>query len=443
VTAQATGRPGPAPRFRVRWKIYLFMFGLSLLAYIQQRGLAVASVKIMPDLGLSQVQLGWLETAFIVAYAGMQIPGGIIGQRLGARVMFVLIGTVAFLATMTMPLAPRVFTGTALFAVLLSAQFLFGASQGPNFPVSSGVFEAWIRRRHWALAQGLQSGGANLGAALVPPLVAWLMSAFDWQRALAWTTLPAFLLALWWGWYGRNSPAQHPAITAAELAELEGSVVPVDQRITLRRIWIVVKNRDVLLLTFAYACMNYTFYLLVNWCFLYLVQERHFALLEGGFMASAPPIGAAVGATVGGMLAAPLIARFGVRIGLRIVPLVALPASGLLLFLAVDAASPYVAVAALSLCFAAIEMTEGPFWAAVMEVARADTMAATGVLNTGGNIGGILATPIIAYLSAHHMWSAAFLIGSAFAFAGAATWLWVDPTRRLAQAPGPPRLAPG
>jgi ACS family glucarate transporter-like MFS transporter len=355
--------------------------------------------------------------------------------------MFVLIGTVAFLATMTMPLAPRLLTGTALFVALLTAQFLFGASQGPNFPVSSGVFEAWIRRRHWALAQGLQSGGANLGAALVPPLVAWLMSAFDWQRALAWTTLPAFLLALWWGWYGRNTPAEHPAITAAELAELEGSVVPVDQHITLRRIWTVVKNRDVLLLTFAYACMNYTFYLLVNWCFLYLVQERHFALLEGGFMASAPPIGAALGATVGGLLAAPLVVRFGLRSGLRIVPLVALPASGLLLFLAVDAASPYVAVAALSLCFAAIEMTEGPFWAAVMEVARADTMAATGVLNTGGNIGGIVATPIIAYLSAHHMWSAAFLIGSGFAFAAAATWLWVDPTRRLARAPESVQLA--
>jgi hypothetical protein len=76
-------------------------------------------------------------------------------------------------------------------------------------------------------------------------------------------------------------------------------VVPADQRITLKRVWTVLKNRDVLLLTFAYGCMNYTFYLLVNWCFLYLVQERHFALLEGGFLASAPPIGAAVGAAVG------------------------------------------------------------------------------------------------------------------------------------------------
>ncbi len=74
-----------APRFRVRWRICLFMLGLSLLSYVQQRGLAVASYKLMPELSLSQVQLGWLETAFLIAYAGMQLPGGVIGQRLGAR----------------------------------------------------------------------------------------------------------------------------------------------------------------------------------------------------------------------------------------------------------------------------------------------------------------------------------------------------------------------
>jgi sugar phosphate permease len=82
-------------------------------------------------------------------------------------------------------------------------------------------------------------------------------------------------------------------------------------------------------------------------------------------------------------------------------------------------------------------MTEGPFWAAVMEVARADTMAATGVLNTGGNIGGIVATPVIAYLSGNHLWTAAFLIGCVFAFISAATWLVVDPTRRALPATAP------
>ncbi len=438
MTVPASGLSGsPAPRFRVRWRICLFMLGLSLLSYVQQRGLAVASYKMMPELSLSQVQLGWLETAFLIAYASMQLPGGIIGQRLGARVMFVLIGVVAFVSTLTIPLAPLLLTGTALFVVLLGAQFLFGASQGPIFPVASGVFEAWFPPRQWALVQGLSSTGANLGSALVPPVVAWLMLEFDWQRALIWTTVPGFALALWWGWYGRDSPAEHAAVNAAERAELDASSSRPDQRITVHRIWTVLRNRDVLLATFSYLCMNYTFYLLTNWCFLYLVQERHFAILEGGVLASAPPFAAAAGAAVGALLAGPLVARFGLRIGLRIIPVIALPSAGLVLLVAVNVANAYVAVAMLTLCFALIEMTEGSIWAAVMEVARNDTMAATGVLNTGGNIGGIIATPIIAYLSGHHLWEAAFLIGGVFAVTGAATWLLVDPTRRMAPEPVP------
>ena len=39
----------------------------------------------MPDLGLSQMQIGWLEWAFVLGYAAFQLPGGVIGQRLGAR----------------------------------------------------------------------------------------------------------------------------------------------------------------------------------------------------------------------------------------------------------------------------------------------------------------------------------------------------------------------
>ena len=114
----------PPPRFRVRWRICLFMLALSFLSYVQQRGLAVAGYRMMPELSLSQDQLGWLETAFLIGYAGMQLPGGILGQRLGARLMFVLIGIVAFVSTVAVPIAPLLLTVTALFAVLLGAQLL-------------------------------------------------------------------------------------------------------------------------------------------------------------------------------------------------------------------------------------------------------------------------------------------------------------------------------
>jgi len=417
---------------RVRWKIFLFLFGFGFIAYVQQRSLTIASYRMMPDLGFTQMQIGWLETALLVGYTAMQFPGGVLGQRLGARLTFVVIGLIAFASCLMTPLAPLLLQGSALLGTLLAVQLVLGASQGPIFPVSSGVFEAWFTPDKWPVVQGLQSLGLGLGASLTPPLIAWLMTAFDWRRALIWTTLPGLLLIAWWAWYGRNSPAEHPAVGAEELAEL-GPEPPAraDSTISWSRMWELMKDRDVLLLTGSYLCMNYVYYLLANWCFLYLVQERHFTVLESGLLASTPPLAAAVGAGVGGVLASVLGKRYGIRAGLRILPLISLPAAGVLQFLAVDAANPYLAVAALALCFACVELNEGPYWAAIMHIGRADTMAAGGLLNTGGNAGGLVATPIVAYLSGQHTWTAAFLIGTVFAVASAAAWLLVDPTRRV------------
>ncbi len=432
----------PPPRLRVRWKIFLYLFGFGFVAYLQQRSITVVSYQMMPHLGLTQMQIGWLEQALLIGYTALQFPGGVIGQRIGARWMFVIISLVAFAATIGTPLAPLLLTGTGLFVALLAAQLLLGAAQGPIFPVSGGVFEVWFPPRQWPLVQGLQSMGLGLGAALTPPLIASLMSSFGWQRALAWSALPVLALIGGWAWYGRDTPGEHPAVSAAEIAELGTEAVPrVDQTISWRGLWELVRNREVLALTASYTCMNYVFYLLANWSFLYLVQERHFTVLEGGWLASTPPLAAAIGAGVGGQLASVLGERYGVRTGLRIIPLLSLPAAGLLQFVAVDATNAYLAVAALALCFAAVELNEGPYWAAIMHVGRADTMSAGGLLNTGGNAGGLIATPIVAYLSGHQAWTTAFLIGSGFAVVSAALWLLVDPTRAVVLEPARGKIA--
>ena len=87
-----------AAAFPIRWRIFSFLFGFGFLAYVQQKTITVAADRMMPELGISQFQIGVIEMAFIVGYAVFQLPGGVIGQKLGARVTFVLIGLVAFAA---------------------------------------------------------------------------------------------------------------------------------------------------------------------------------------------------------------------------------------------------------------------------------------------------------------------------------------------------------
>ena len=412
---------------RIRWRIFSMLFGFGFLAYLQQKSITVTAEPMMPQLHLSQFQIGLIEWAFVVGYGLFQVPGGIFGQRQGARRTFVIIGVAAFLATIATPLAPYWLSGVSLFAALLLAQLLLGCSQGAIFPVSAGVFEVWFPPRHWASVQGLQTMGLSLGAALTPPLIASLMSVMGWQQALLWTSLPAIALIAVWAWYGRNTPREHPSVTAAELAEIgPQNTAPVDSSISARQLLKILANRNVFLLALSYLCMNYAFYLLSNWVFLYLVQERKFSVLESGWLATTPPLAAALGAGVGGLITGALCQRAGNRWGYRLVPVISMPLAAVLLLASVAAANPYWAVAGLAWCFAAVELNEGAYWGAAMVVGRGDTMAVSGVMNTGGNLGGIIGIPIVAYLSGEHLWRAAFLIGAGFLVASAVAWLGIE-----------------
>ena len=417
----------PAGRIRIRWRIFGFMFGFGFIAYLQQKSITVAAAPMMPELGLTQLQIGWLEQGFAVGYAVFQIPIGIFAERWGARGTLVLMGLAAVIAMLATPLAPSLFTGTTLFACLLSLQVLLGVSQAATFPVSAGVFQQWFPPNRWALVVGLQTMGLQLGAAATPPLIASLMHFFGWRSALFWTTLPALGFVAWWAWYGRDAPSEHPAVTPQELAEIGNHGVPkASHSITARQVVRLLGNRNVLLLTLSYMTMNYVFYLISNWAFLYLIQERHFSVLEGGWLAAIPPLGAAFGAGIGGVLTGIACRRYGPLKGFRSVPLLALPAAGLLLLLIVGAVNAYVAVAGLALCFGLVELTEGAFWGAAMTVGRSDTMVVTSIMNTGGTMGGIIGIPIVAYLSGHDHWHAAFFIGAALAVMSSSAWFAID-----------------
>ena len=427
----------PLRRPRIRWRIFWLLCGFAGVLYFQQRSLTVAAERIMPELSLSQMQIGWLQWAFVLSYAIMQFPGGVFGQRLGARRALTILSLIAVAATVVVPLAPNLLSGTGLFAVLLSTQFILGAAHAPFFPVIAGVIESWMPANRWAFANGVNVMASQVGAALAPPLLVIFMQALGWQRALFWWALPPLALIALWAWYARNTPGEHSSVSAIELGELDAAHIPTaDSSISLRRALRILVNRDIAMLTLSYVCMNYAYYLVANWSFLYLIQERHFTALEGGMLASLPPLGAALGAGFGGGLTEALCTRFGIRWGYRLVPLIALPVAGMLLLFAVYSRNPYAAVAALTLSFMAIEVTEGSYWGGTSRIAQADTMAATGVMNTGGNLGGIIGVPIVAYLSGHHAWNAAFIIGFIMAILAAAAWLAVDLSRPHLISPG-------
>ena len=426
-TEQQRSSPRLLPvRRSVRSKILALLVAFSFVGYVQRAGVSIAAEQMMPALGLSQIEVGWLLTVFLIGYTVFQLPAAALGQRWGARNTITLVGLLSVTGTTATCLAPHVGSALAVLPLLLLARFVLGVAQAGLFPVASGAIESWFPTHSWALAQGWLIFGMWLGSAAAAPAIAWLMGHWNWQVALHATSLPSLLLVAVWYCYARNSPREHPRVSPRELTQLSAGAPPTVGGASRARTAWYKHNPALLRLTISYFLMNYVFYLVTFWSFLYLVQDKHFSALEGGWLSSIPFLAAAVSAPIGGRLSDKLGARFGERLGFRLLPLIALPTSALCLYLTVTARDPYWAVAALSLAFGAVELTEGTYWAAAMRTAPADSMVTTAVLNTGGNLGGIVATPIIAALSASSSWTSVFATGAALAVAAAALWLWID-----------------
>jgi ACS family glucarate transporter-like MFS transporter len=418
----------PAPR--IRSLIFVLIFGFACASYLQRQGIGIAAERMMPELGLSQVQVGWLMNAFLITYAAFQVPGGLFGQRFGARLTITLIGVLSVIASVMTAAAPLIATSALMFTTLVVARSLLGVAHGGLFPVEAGTIRHWYPVGRWSSMLGLLVTGLWTGAALASPLVATLMQAFGWQAAILLTSVPSLVLvALWWS-VVRNLPGQHPWVKPAELAETAANP-PYDAAapLTVRRVVRVLGDPQILLVTLSYLVMNYVFYLVTFWTFLYLVQGRNLPVPESGWLGALPFVVAGVAAAAGGRLADGLRHRYGDRRGPRILPLVTLPLAAVFLYLTVAAENLVPAITALCLAFACVELNEGNYWGVAMRLAPNDSMAATAALNTGGNIGGVIGTGLVASLSAEGRWDAVFTTGVVTSVVAALLWLTIDPGR--------------
>jgi len=416
-------------RSHVRWVILALLFVASFVAYVLRTNMSIAGENIMDDLGLSKIQLGMVFSAFAWGYAIFQFPGGVFGDIVGSRRALSFIAVLWGILTLATGLVPgtALASTTFILATLIGLRFLVGVTQAPLFPVfGGGTIGRWFPVSGWALPNGLGSTGLTLGAAATAPLVAWLMGQFGWRESFFLTAPMAFLVAGVWWWYARDDPADHPRVSQHELDLINADRPPPEEAVEDRTAWKrVLKNRDILLLTASYFCMNYVFYIFFNWFFIYLVDVREFEILEGGFYAAAPWVVGAVAASAGGLWCDRLCRRVGPRWGYRIPGIVGLSLVAVLLVLGATAKDPYLAVVLLSLSFGSTQLTEGAYWAATISVAGKHASAAAGVLNTGGNVVGGIGALLVPITAEAYGWVPALATGSVFALLGVGLWLLV------------------
>ena len=178
--------------FPVRYKVVAFAVTLAAVTYLDRVCISILAPDIMRDLGLSQVQMSYIFSAFTLAYAAFEIPTAWWADRIGSRA--VLTRIVCWWSVFTMSSG-----GATGFPSLLAVRFLFGAGEAGAWPNVARVFSRWIPAGERGIVQGIFFSGAHLAGGLTPVVVAALSARISWRTVFVLFGLIGFFWALaWW-----------------------------------------------------------------------------------------------------------------------------------------------------------------------------------------------------------------------------------------------------
>lgn len=395
---------------------------LSFISYLLRGNLSIAAPTMMADLQLSEIQWGWVMAAFPLGYALFQFPGGLLGDWFGPRkvLTFITLAWAGLIALTGLVPGAGVSSVAVILVFLIAVQFAVGAAHAPVFPVVSATIQRWFPVGHWAFPNGLSSSGLTLGLAGTASLLPWLIAQYGWRTSF-FILAPVGVLgaALWW-WYGRDHPADHRSVNAAEAVLIEQGREALSEGSLESPAWLrVLQDRNAVLLTLSYSCMNFVFYVVFSWGFYYLVKVRGFAEQEAGFLTSAQWILAGAGAAFGGWIGDHLCRKVGLRWGYRVPIVISMVISAVLLLGVAYTPSPLLAAGMLGLCFFFNQITEGPYWGCSIAIGGRHAGAAGGLMNTGANAMGFVNALLLSVLADQVGWTIAIASGAAFALAGA------------------------
>lgn len=218
------------------------------------------------EFGLSGTQLGVLNSVFYFSYALLQVPAGVLGDRIGRKKVlvpgFLLFG--AFTAV----------TGWAKsWSTLLCARVVTGAGEGTYYGPQYGISSEQIPKKYRSLGSAIINSGMAFGIALGLMTSSWLV--FDlghsWRMPFYAMAVPSLLtgLAIWWFVKEKKRSAQ--------------TVAAGGQKIRFSDLF---KNRNLLLVYLMVFCSLFGFFVILTWLPYYLQNERGIPGSETGFISS-------------------------------------------------------------------------------------------------------------------------------------------------------------
>jgi MFS transporter, ACS family, glucarate transporter len=373
-------------RLRVTQVVLVLLCMMYFITYLDRTNVSTAAAGFGKEFGLSNTQIGLVFSAFAYPYLLIQIIGGWISDRFGARRTLITCGIIWASATALSGMAAGITS-------MLIARVLLGLGEGATFPAATAAMSRWVPKGQRGYAQGITHAASRIGNAIAPAGVVLIMATYGWRASFYVCAAISFVWVLVWALTFTESPKNHPRITALELAALPtpaASPSNVPWRPLIKRMTPV---------TIVYFCYGWTLWLFLSWIPQYFLHSQHLDLKKSALFASCVFFAGVLGDTLGGIVTDRILQRTGnLRLARSYMVSVCMLLSILSLIPLMFTHTPGISLLFLSAGFFFAELTIGPMWATPMDIAPEHCGTASGIMNTGSALAAIISPVVGGYL---------------------------------------------
>ncbi len=412
------------PKIPHRYRVLVLLCSLTTLTYLDRICISIVGVRVKTEFALNNEQFGWVLASFSLAYALFEIPSGILGDRIGPRLVLIRIVLWWSLFTAVTPLA------TGLLSLMI-IRFLFGMGEAGTYPNCMIIMSRWFPVQEMGRSLTWVGIGSQIGSAIAPLIIVPLAVAYGWRAPFY---VNAAIGIVWvlvcYVWF-RDTPAKMKGIDPKEVTYIEKSsrfssahhMVP----------WkVILRNRNLWALMLMYFCCQWANYFFVAWMPVYLQEGRGLSENEMKSVVFVLFLVGIGGFLIGGYVGDLLVKKRGLLFGRRFVGMFGLGMCSVLLLLAAMSSDTTIA----SLCFIG---ANGFFSFGVMvsyavctDIGRNNAGTVTGAMNFFGQMGAFFLAIIFGKIAqSTGSFQLPLFIVAGVMLTGALLWLRIDPLKQI------------
>ncbi len=414
----------------IRWILIFWIFLISAISYLDRVNISIAGKTIAKEYGLTDIQLGYVFSAFVLGYALFQAPGGRLADRFGPRLTLTVAVVWWGVFTTLVVVVPHGL-GASL-AILIATRFALGIGEAVLYPSSNRFVSEWIPTQERGIANGFIFAGVGAGAGVTPPLIVYVMENYGWRWSFVVSAIIGLAAGIVWLWIARDKPAQHPMVGEGELRFIEAGLPRARKSQSSGVPWDrILRSRELWAMTLSYFAYGYSAYIFFTWFFIYLNSVRHMDLKASRWWAMLPFIAMALASPLGGWISDRITAKRGLRVGRCGIAAFGIAFAAIFIALGTQVESAQLASVVLAGGAGALYLSQSSFWAVTAEIAGPSSGTVSGIMNMGGQLGGALTASLSPWIAGQFGWTASFLTAAVLCAFASAAWFLVDPARRL------------